>query len=546
MQNRTHAISLIALPAALACAGLTSMSLDGEEPGEARVAPQEESRQDWPMWGHDQTRNMSCDVTGLPSDFSAGDFLGMTDQIDPETTRNVKWVAKLGSQSYGNPTVSNGRVFVGTNNDSPRDDRFKGDRSVVNCFDEETGELIWQLNNPKLGTGKVSDWEFLGICSSPAVEGDRVYVLSNHCEVMCLDFHGMANGNDGPFKDEGAYMAWRPNMPVDEIEPFEVMPHDADIIWTFNMIKECGVFPHNITSSSILIAGDTLWVSTSNGVDYGHVETPAPYAPCLITVNKHTGELIGEEQSGLSQRVFHGNWTSPAYLETDELELCVFGGPDGWVYAFKPEPVEDEDGYMILDEAWRCDANKPEYRVKDGKPVKYATRAGPSEVLGTVVVWNGLVYAPIGQDPEHGEGYGNLVCIDPTGSGDVTDSHIKWQYGKINRSLSTCSIRDGLLFVPDFSGFVYCLDAMTGEEKWVHDTKGHIWGSPLVADDKVYIANEDGYMTILPAKASFDAKKDLIEIDMVSPVYSSPIAANGTLFVSTHTHLYAIEAPRGQ
>ena len=129
---------------------------------------------DWPQWGRDYTRNMVADVTGLPGKFVTGRFIGDTEDIDLTTTEHVKWIAKLGSQSYGNPTVSDGKVYVGTNNDSPRDPRFLGDRSAVYCLSEATGELIWQLNVPKLGTGKVSDWEFLGICSSPAVDGDRV------------------------------------------------------------------------------------------------------------------------------------------------------------------------------------------------------------------------------------------------------------------------------------------------------------------------------------------------------------------------------------
>jgi len=488
---------------------------------------------DWPMWGRDQTRNMVSDETGLPSDFFPGEFVGVTDEIDMSTAKNIKWIAKLGSQAYGNPTVADGRIFIGTNNDSPRDPRFKGDRSVVNCLLEETGELAWQLNIPKLGTGKVSDWEFLGICSSPAVDGDRVYFVTNRCEVISLDVNGMTNENDGPYTDEGAYLAW-PSK-----EPVELESKDADIIWTMNMIDECGVFPHNVTSSAVLVVGDRLWVTTSNGVDYGHVETPAPNAPCLILLDKNTGELLGEEASGLSRRIYHCNWTSPAYLKTDKTELCIFGGPDGVCYAFKPDPVEDEDGYMVLEEAWRFDVNKPEYRVKDGKELKYATRNGPSEVLGTPAIYDGLVYVMIGQDPEHGEGVGNLVCIDPTGEGDVTKTKEVWSYDKIHRSVSSLSIADGLLFAADYSGFVYCLDAKTGEEYWVHDTKGHIWGSTLVADGKVFVGNEDGYLTILPAAKEFEDGTE-VEIDMMSPIYSSPIAANGVLYVASHTHLFAI------
>ena len=119
---------------------------------------------DWPMWGRTPSRNMSNNENqSLVVDFHPGEFIGASDEIDASTAKNVKWIAKLGSQSYGNVTISNGRVFVGTNNDSPRDPKYIGDRSVIYCLDEATGELHWELNFPKLGTGKVSDWEFLGI-----------------------------------------------------------------------------------------------------------------------------------------------------------------------------------------------------------------------------------------------------------------------------------------------------------------------------------------------------------------------------------------------
>ena len=482
---------------------------------------------DWPQWGRDRTRNMASGETNLPARFSMGKFIGNSEELDLSTAENVKWVAKLGSPAYGNPTVAGGRVYVGTNNDSPRDPRFEGDRSCVYCLDEKTGELIWQLNVPKLGTGKVSDWEFLGICSSPAVEGDRVYLVTNRCEVICLDANGMADGNDGPYTDEGQYMAGPGNPPM------EVTGKDADIIWVMNMIDECGVFPHNITSCSVMIVGDRIWTSTSNGVDYGHVATPSPDAPSLIVLDKKTGALLGEEALGLSRRIFHSNWSSPAYLKTDETELAIFGGPDGFLYAFKPEPVMGEDGYGVLEEAWRYDCNPPEYRMLDGKPIKYATRKGPSEVLATPIVYEGRIYAVIGQDPEHGEGLGNLVCVDEKGNK-------VWSYQNINRSMSTMSIADGLLFAADYSGYVYCLNAETGEEYWKHDTFAHIWGSTLVADGKVFVGTEDGFLMVLPATVEY-SKDKVLEIDVMTPVYSSPIAANGVLYVATSTHLFAIE-----
>jgi len=480
----------------------------------------------WPTWGGDETRAMHSGEVGLPGDFYPGDYVGASAELDPKTARNVKWIARLGSQTYGNPTVAGGRVFVGTNNDVPRDPRFAGDRSCVYCFDEATGEFLWQLNAPKLGTGMVSDWEYVGMCAAPSVEGDRAYMVTNRCEVICLDVNGLADGNAGPYQDEAQYLAGP------EAEPILPSERDADIIWMPDMMVECGVRPHNVTSSSVLIADDLLWVTTSNGADVDHRGIPAADAPSLIAVDKATGKLAARESSGISGRMFHACWTSPAYLRSDGGDLCIFGGPDGFGYGFSSVLPEAGTGTPTLREVWSVDCNPAEYREKDGAPVAYTSRRGPSEILATPVTYEGRAYFAIGQEPDYCDGPGNLLCADATGE-------VVWSYAKINRTMSTPAIANGLLFAADYAGFVYCLDARTGEELWIHDTMGHIWGSPLVADGRVYIGNEDAYMIILPASKEFE-KKAVTEVDVKSPVYSSAIAANGVLYVTTQTHLFAI------
>lgn len=189
---------------------------------------------------------------------------------------------------------------------------------------------------------------------------------------------------------------------------------------------------------------------------------------------------------------------------------------------------------------WKYDCNPPQYRVKNGKPLKYATYDGPSEVIATPVFYKNRVYVPIGQDPEHGEGLGNFVCIDATKRGDITKDGAIWTYDKIHRSLSTPAINDGLVYVPDFSGFIHCLDAENGKPYWVYDTKSHIWGSPLAVDGKVYAGTEDGDVVILQAGKEM---KVVNKVDMRAPVYSSPVVSNGTLYIATQTHLYAIGKP---
>ena len=116
--------------------------------------------QDWPQWGGAPARNMFVLTTNLPDHFTSDKstevkFKSGTDEVDRSNLPNLKWVAKLGSQSYGNVTVAHGKVFIGTNNEPPRDPRHVGDRSILMCFDENTGELLWQQVIPKLASGKV-------------------------------------------------------------------------------------------------------------------------------------------------------------------------------------------------------------------------------------------------------------------------------------------------------------------------------------------------------------------------------------------------------
>jgi outer membrane protein assembly factor BamB len=486
---------------------------------------------DWPQWGgHDPGRNMYSAATGLPDVVHPGKA---PEKNDYSGAKNLKWAVRLGTQSYGNPTIANGRVFVGTNNDEPRDPQHKGDRSILMVFDEKNGEFLWQLVVPKLASGKVNDWESLGLLSSPTVQGNRVYVTTTRCEIMCLDVEGLANGNDGPYQDEAQYVVG-PGKPKATLGP-----KDADIIWVFDMMDELGVFPHNGSNSSLLIVDDLVFGCTSNGQDWTHSNVPSPLAPSLVAVNKITGKLAGEDVEKIGTRLFHGQWSSPSSGKVGDRTLVFFGGGDGICYAFDAKPRKDGEDYL-LELVWKFDCNPPEYKMKDGKPIKYPDADGPSEINATPVFYKNRVYVAIGQDPEHGEGVGRLVCIDATKSGDITQSGLIWDYKGIHRSISTVSIdpKTGLLFVADFSGLLHCLDAETGKLHWTHDVKAHVWGSTMLADGKVYLGDEDGDLLIMAADKE---KKIISEVNLGAPIYSTPVVANGVLYVATQTHLFAFE-----
>lgn len=447
---------------------------------------------EWPEWGGDPSKNMISAETNLPAEFAPGEQSD-DGRIDPGTGMNCKWVVPLGSESYGTPTIAGGRVLVGTNNESPRDPETTGDRGVVMSFEEGSGAFQWQFTRPKLPGGDNVDWQYLGICSSALLHKDRGYILTNRGEVAALD---LSTGQPA---------------------------------WSFDMINTLGVVPHNITSSSVVRLGNTIFATTSNGVDGEHGHTPSPESPALIALDATSGKLLGKEASGISRRTLHCNWSSPAIGQVNDKDAVFFGGGDGFLYAF--DPVPNSDG--ILPELWRYDANPPEYRhTGDGEPVKYGKFKGPSEIVGTPVFSNGKVYVAIGQDPEAGDGVGMLSCINADTGQPV------WTSKDVSRSLSTPSISKGILYICDYSGRIHCLDATTGAKKWVHDTLSRIWGSTLVADGKIFIGTEDSELLILKEGPELE-ELDVIEFE--APVYSSPVAANQTLYIQTQTHLHAFK-----
>jgi len=448
------------------------------------------------MWGGTPSRNMVSSERNLPVKF------------DPASGMNVKWSAALGSQTYGNPVISGGKVFVGTNNQSLRNPKHRGDRGVMMAFGEADGKFLWQHASPKLASGRVNDWPLQGVCSSPFVDGNRLYYISNRCEVVCLDTEGFLDGeNDGAVKSEP-----------------DTSKIDADVIWKLDMMGELDVFPHNLAVCSPIAVGDLLFVVTANGVDESHIAIPSPLAPSFIAVNKNTGKLVWEDASP-GEKIMHGQWSNPSYGVINGVAQVIFPGGDGVIYSFEPET-----GKLI----WKFDCNPSEAVYELGGS------GTKNDFIATPVIYDNKVYIGLGQDPEHGEGISHLWVIDATMKGEIPQSKAVWHrgYKEFNRTMSTVAIIDGLLYTADLSGFVYCMNALTGEVLWTYDTFAAIWGSPYVADGKVYIGDEDGDLTVLKVGKE---KEVLHEINMGSAVYTTPVAKNGVLYVTNRSTLFALQ-----
>ncbi len=537
---------------ALSAAGVARGEEDPTAKALTDIAKINVGEHDWPQWGGWHARNNTPDATNIPAEW------------DVSSGENILWSAPLGSQSYGNAVVANGQVYVGTNNHHGYLKRYPKtvDLGVLACFDSQTGEFLWQHSSRKLSTGRVHDWPDQGICCAPFVDGERLWFVTSRGEVRCLDTQGFRDGeNDGPFKSEDVEAA-----------------DEADVIWVYDMMGKNGVSQHNMCSCSVTSAGNLLFVNTSNGVDESHISIPAPDAPSFMALNRDTGEVLWTDKSP-GENILHGQWSSPTFAVFGETPQILFAGGDGWVYSFVPEG----DGAGNAKLLWKFDCNPKTSKWELGGA---GTR---NNIIATPVVYDGMVYVAVGQDPEHGEGLGHLWCIDPlkkTDGSDVSptfavdadgnplprrrlqavnerkgekaienpDSAALWHYngGDINgngeidweeemhRSCGTVAIKDDILYISDFSGLFHCLNARTGEPYWTYDLFAQAWGSPLIVDDKVYIGDEDGDVAIFEHAA--DAKEPITEISMNNSVYSTPIVAGGVLFISNKSTLYAIKA----
>ena len=153
-------------------------------------------------------------------------------------------------------------------------------------------------------------------------------------------------------------------------------------------------------------------------------------------------------------------------------------------------------------------------------------------------------------EPENGE-----VEVDNPNSG------VLWHYSmndsngdgeidfeeKMHRSIGTCAIKDNVLYLADFSGLVHCLDARGSKDgkaivHFTYDMLAQSWGSPLIANGHVYIGDEDGDVAIF--EFGSENVEPIDEINMGSSVYSTPVAANDTLFISTKDKLFSISSKK--
>jgi outer membrane protein assembly factor BamB len=355
---------------------------------------------DWPQWAGSDAKNMVSHEVGLPDSFVPGEKRA-DGAIDLTTARNVRWGVRIGDAIYGTSSIAKGRIFVGARQQT---------NGLFVCLEAASGKVQWawkalakkfpnDIDGFHIGIHEIPAQ--MGVCSTAAIDGDRVYFVSHRFEVVCLDVNALSVGQAG----------------------------EPRVIWTFDMQEKLGVFPCDAANGSPLIDGDLLYVQTSNGVDRNSFgdprkeknrKFPAPGAPNVIALDKRTGRLAATDDTHITDNLLHGQWSSLSMGKVGGRKLLFFGGGDGCCYAIEALASVPEKP-VRLKTIWSYDCIPPEYKAAAGgdRITHYClgdkrvtgtlnhhdgSFMGMSEIIGTPVLVDDRIYVAIGRDPEHGRG----------------------------------------------------------------------------------------------------------------------------------------------
>ncbi|MCH2611413.1 MAG: PQQ-binding-like beta-propeller repeat protein [Pirellulales bacterium] len=173
------------------------------------------------------------------------------------------------------------------------------------------------------------------------------------------------------------------------------------------------------------------------------------------------------------------------------------------------------------------------YDPDTGKEIWRVMHPGGFNVAARPVFANGLVYIFTSGLT------GYLMAIDPTGQGDITDTHLKWITTKSTPHIpSPIIINDALFLVTAKGGVARCLDANTGTELWVKRLGGDHWASPVYGDGKLYFSNKQGMVTVM--STSRNNPQILARNQMQGSFIASPALSGKSLILRSTTHLYRI------
>ena len=273
-------------------------------------------------------------------------------------------------------------------------------------------------------------------------------------------------------------------------------------IWMRDIQKEYGRFGLQWGyGSSPLLYEDALYIQVLHGM---HTNEPS----YVLRIDKATGRTVWRVERPTRARFESPDaYTTPALLRYGGATEIVITGAD----------VVTGHDVSTGRELWRADGLNP-------------YDEGNYRVVASPIVFGDHIYAPSRERP--------MLALKAGGRGDVTKSHLLWS--STNGPDVPTPVTDGTyLYVVNDRGIVWCLDAKTGKEVYgrTRIRSGTYSGSPVLADGKLYVTNEDGVTVVFRAGPKFEL---LAENDFDDYSLSSPAISDGQIFIRTTKFLYAI------
>ena len=276
-------------------------------------------------------------------------------------------------------------------------------------------------------------------------------------------------------------------------------------IWQKDLQQDYGEFGLNwgYASSPLLYDGNLI-IEVLHGM---RTDEPS----YIVTLNGSTGKVLWKQDRPTdAQRESPDAYTTPVLFRFDGKTQIVISGGD---YVTGHDPKSGE-------EIWRAAGLNPMKRSN-------------YRVVGTPVVSDGIIYAPTRKKP--------LLALRGGGTGDITHSHLVWKYEGPGAPDVPSQICDGQYFyMVDDKGMVTCLDARKGTLIWGPErtSEGIVSASPILANGKIYILNEEAVTSIVAAGPEFK----LLAVNELDGTYTlaSPAVSGSHLFIRTSTHLYCI------
>ena len=273
-------------------------------------------------------------------------------------------------------------------------------------------------------------------------------------------------------------------------------------LWMRDIQKDYGRFGIQWGyGSSPLLYHDALYVQVLHGMT---TDDPS----YVLRIDKANGRTVWrQERPTTARRESPDAYTTPALLRYgNATEIVVTGG----------DVVTGHD----------VDTGKELWRAAGLNP----TNDPANRVVASPVVHGNLLFAPSRERP--------LLALKPGGRGDVTKSHVLWEFQ--NGPDVPTPVTDGTyLYVVNDRGIMFCLDAKTGKEIYGRERlqSSSYSASPVLADGKIYITHEDGLTSVVRAGPKFEL---LAENDFDELTLSSPAISDGQIFIRTEAFLYAI------